>query len=239
MTVRWTAHGAAALVAAFTGFQASAETVGTAGVPTGFGLSGETLAFSVSGSYGSPRNPPADDTRFDASGTVMAGFGNPVDGLGLHGGVSVTSFRDFGASGSLTLGVHKMFQTSEAGIYSVALNATNLAPWGNARGLDTGVSLVGSYLTSINGRFALFSAGATTDSNTARDVDGVFGFGIGITDNLGLSIGQVGDRTALGVTLSPSLLAGNSVSISANHNHSTDENTLVIDIGRAIGLARN
>lgn len=227
------------MVTLLTGFQASAETVGTAGVPTGFGLAGGTLAFSVSGSYGSPRNPPVDDTRFDGSGSVMAGFGNPVDGLGLHGGVSVTSFRDFGASGSLTLGAHKMFQTSEAGIYSIALNATNLAPWGDAKRLDTGVSLVGSYLTSINGRFALFSAGATTDSNAARDVEGVFGFGIGVTDNLGLSIGQVGDRTALGVTLSPSLLAGNSVSISANHNHSTDENTLVIDIGRAIGLARN
>lgn len=220
------------------GLPAAAQTVGTAGVPTGFGLAGGVLALSASGSYGPERNPPADTTRYDGSGSVMLGFGDPVAGLGVQGGVNVTSFRDFGESGYLSLGAHKMFQTSEAGVYSVALNVTHIEPWGDAEGLDPGVSLVGSYLTSVGGRLALVSLGAATDTNNARDVEAVFGFGLGVSDNLAVSLGQVGQRTAVGMTFAPTMLAGNSLSVSVNHNHDTGDNTLVVDLGRVFSLKR-
>lgn len=239
MHVKRTALGTAVLVTLLCGFQVSAETVGTAGVPTGFGLAGGALGVSLSGSYGEPRNPPTDNTRFDASGAVMAGFGNPVDGLGFQAGVSITSFRNFGKSGSLTLGVHKMFQTSEAGLYSVALNATNLAPWGDAEQLDAGASLVGSYLTSMGGKLALISLGAANDTNAARDVEGIFGFGIGLTDDVGVSIGQAGSRTAVGMSFATNVIAGNSLNISVSHDADTDDNTLVFDLSRTFNLFGN
>ena len=231
--------GAAAALALMVGVAAPAQTVGTAGVPTGFGVADGTVAFSVSGSYGPRRNPPIDNTRLDASGSVIAGFGNPVSGLGVQAGVNVTSFRRFAASGYLSFGVHRMFQTSEAGVYSVALNASHLAPWGDARRQRPGYSLVGSYLTSVGGRLAMVTLGAATDTNAARKVEGLAGFGIGVSDKVAVSVGQVGARTSLGLTLAPAVLAGNTLSVSVNHNRRTGANTLVVDISRSVKLFGN
>lgn len=239
MTHRFSFFSMAAAAVIMIGLPAAAQTVGTAGVPTGFGLAGGVLALSASGSYGPERNPPADTTRYDGSGSVLLGFGDPVAGLGVQGGVNVTSFRDFGESGYLSLGVHKMFQTGDAGIYSVALNATHLEPWGDAELLDPGVSLMGSYLTSFGGRLAMISLGAATDTNNARDVEAVFGAGFGVSDTVAVSLGQVGQRTALGMSFSPAILAGNSLSLSVNHNHDTGDNTFVVDLGRTFSLFKN
>lgn len=216
-----------------------AQTVGTAGVPTGFGLAGGVLALSASGSYGPERNPPADTTRYDGSGAVMLGFGDPVDGLGVQGGINITSFRDFGESGYLSLGVHKLFQTSEAGVYSVALNVSHIAPWGDAELLDPGVSLVGSYLTSFGGRLAMVSLGAATDTNNDRDLEPIFGFGVGLSENVAVNLGQVGQRTVVGMSFSPDMLGGLSLTVSLNHNHDNGDNTLVVDLGRAFNLFKN
>jgi hypothetical protein len=230
----------ATVLALSCGATASAQTVGIADVPSGFGLAGGVLAFSLAGSYGPERGPVGpDNTRFDASSAILAGFGNPVAGLGVQGGINLTSFRNFGESGYFSFGVHKLFQTSDAGVYSVALNVGHLAPWGDAKRLDPGVSLVGTYLTSLGGNLAMISVGAATDNNDARDVKGVFGFGLGVSDTVALSIGQAGNRTALGVTFAPSLFAGNFLSVSINHNRDTNDNTLVVNIGRAFSILRN
>lgn len=220
------------------GSAASSETVlaATAGIPSGFGLSGESVALSASGSVGSPRNPPTDNTRFDASASLLAGFGDPVVGLGFQAGLNVTSVRNFGESGYLTLGVHKMFQTSEKGVFSVALNATHVGPWGNATVLDPGYSLVGSYLTSVNGHLAVFSAGAATDVNPDRDLEPVVGMGIGIADAVSFSVGQVGAKSVVGMSFAPQRLGGGSISVSVNHNHDSSRNTLVVDLARVISI---
>lgn len=220
------------------GSAASSETVlvGTAGIPSGFGLSGGSVGLTASGSFGSPRNPPIDNTRFDASASLLTGFGDPVSGLGFQAGLNVTSVRNFGESGYLTLGVHKMFQTNEKGVFSVALNATHVAPWGNATVLDPGYSLVGSYLTSVSGRLAVFSAGAATDTNANRDVEGVIGMGIGIADAASFSVGQVGAKSVVGMSFSPQWLGGSSLSVSVNHNHDTSRNTLVVDLARVFNI---
>lgn len=224
--------GCATLLAFGVAAPVSAQTVGTAGVPSGLGLAGDVAAVSISGSYG-PERSKTDQTRFDASGSVLAGFGDPVAGFGLQGGVNVTSFRNFGASGYFSLGVHKMFQTSEAGIYSVALNIGHLAPWGDVKDEDESFSLVGTYLTSVGGRLAMFTLGAATDTKAARDVEGIVGVGIGLSENIAVSVGHVGQRTAVGLTLSPAMFGGNSVSVSVNHDHDRNENKLVVDLGRA------
>lgn len=224
--------GCATLLALGVATPVTAQTVGTAGVPSGLGLAGDAAAVSISGSYG-PERSKTDKTRLDASGSVLAGFGDPVVGFGVHGGINVTSFRNFGASGYFSLGVHKMFQTSEAGIYSVALNIGHLAPWGDAKNEDESFSLVGTYLTSVVGRLAMFTLGAATDTNAYRDLDGVVGVGIGLSKNVAVSVGQVGHRTAVGLTLSPAMFGGNSVSVSVNRDHYRNENKLVVDLGRA------
>jgi hypothetical protein len=68
---------------------ASAEVVGTPGVPSGFGLAGNVWGLSISGAYGPERNPPEDTERFDGSGSVLFGFGNPAAAVGVQGGLVV------------------------------------------------------------------------------------------------------------------------------------------------------
>lgn len=232
------ASGALAL-SIFAGSQAAAEAIGTPGVPSAFGLAGGGVGISLSGSFGPQRGSSGEDTRFDASSGVTFGFGNPVTGVGVQSGIALTSFRDFGASGYLTLGVHKMFQSSDAGIYSVALNASHIAPWGDSEALDPGISLLGSYLTSFGSNFALVTVGVGNDMNDERDVQGIFGVGVGVGESYAVSIGQVGDRTSIGLTVSPDLLAGTSLGISVNHDWDTHDNTLVVDIGRTFSLFKN
>jgi hypothetical protein len=214
---------------------AVAQTIGTPGVPSGFGLAGGSVGLSGSGSYG----PDRGDTKLDASSGLTFGFGNPVTGVGIQTGANLTSFRDFGASGYFTYGLHKMFQTSDAGIYSVALNVSHIAPWGDARQSDPGYSLLGSYLTSFGSNLALITVGVGNDMNDERDVRGIFGIGMGIGENYAVSLGQVGDRIALGLTMSPTLLAGNSLSVSINHDASSNENTLAVDVSRSFYLFKN
>lgn len=213
----------------------SAQTIGTPGVPSGFGLAGGVAAVSVSGSYGSSRGGP-DDTRFDASTALTLGFGNPVTGVGLQGGVNLTSFRNFGASGFFTLGAHKMFQTSGKGIYSVALTGSQIAPWGDSADQEIAMQIVGSYLTSVGGRLALFTLGAGNDSDGENSVIGMIGAGIGITDRVAVSVGQVDQRTSLGLTFSPDYFAGNSVSVSLNYDRVEDDTKLTVDLGRVFAL---
>jgi hypothetical protein len=218
-----------------TGVQATAGTIGTPGVPSGFGLAGGVAALSVSGSYG----PNRGDTRFDASTALTFGFGNPVTGFGIQPGVALTSFRQFGSSGYLTFGVHRMFQTSEAGIYSVALNFSHLAPWGDSERLDPSASLVGSYLTSFGSNLALVTLGVGNDMNDQREVQGIAGIGIGITRDYAVSLGQVGNRTALGVTTSPSWLAGANLSVSVNRDWDRNDTKLAVDLGRLFNIFGN
>jgi hypothetical protein len=222
-------------LAALAGFQASAGTIGTPGVPSGFGLAGGVAGLSISGSYGSDRG----DSRFDASTALTFGFGNPVTGVGIQPGLSITSFRDFGASGYLSFGLHKMFQTSEAGIYSVALNFSHLASWGDAKRLKPGASLVGSYLTSFGSNLALVSIGLGTDMNDRRAVQGIVGIGMGLRASYAVGIGQVGNRTALGLTSSPVWLSGGSVSVSLNHDWKTRDTRLAVDLARSFNLFGN
>jgi hypothetical protein len=70
-----------------------------------------TLGLAVSGTYGQWRGGPGSD-RLDASAALSFGVGDAVNGLGLQADINVNSFRSFGASGYLSLTLHRMFQTS-------------------------------------------------------------------------------------------------------------------------------
>ena len=218
---------------------ASAEVVGTPGVPSGFGLAGNVWAFSLSGSYGPERNPPDDTERTDGSGSLLLGFGNPATAVGVQTGLVLTSFRDFGESGYLTAGVHRLFQFNEFGVGSIAANVSYIAPWGDAEDLDVGGQVIGSYLTSVGGRLALFSLGAANDTNDDRDVEAILGAGFGVSPTMGLSLGQVGERTSAGMALAPRALGGGTLGISVSHDWDSNDNTLTIDFGRAFNLFRS
>lgn len=211
---------------------AAAQTfVATSAVPSGFALSGNTFGLAASGTYGQRRDGPGS-TRWDASSALSFGLGDPVDALGLQVDGNLTSFRDFGASGYLSLTLHRMFQISPAGVYSIAASATHLAPWGDPARLDPGGSLIGSYLFGVGGRLAMATAGIANNFNDERRVEGIVGLGVGVTDGWAVNLGWVGNQAVVGATWRPDFLAGFAVSFSARGDHD-DRPRFGIDLTRA------
>ena len=81
---------------------ATAQTIGMAGIPSGFGVAGNVVALSFSGSYSQQlRGVVPNQTHWDAATSATFGFGNPVSGVGVEVGINLTSFRRFGQSDHL------------------------------------------------------------------------------------------------------------------------------------------
>lgn len=209
--------------------------VGTAAIPSGFGLYGNTLGLSVSGTFGQWRGGAGSD-RLDASAALSFGIGDPVNALGLQADLNVTSFRNFGVSGYLSLTLHRMFQTSSAGVYSVALSASHLAPWGNSARVDPGVSLVGSYMFGLNGRLAMATLGVANNLNNARDVEGIFGFGVAVSDDWAVNLGWAGNQSVFGATWRPQALGGAALSISVRGIEDRNRRLIGFDLSRSFSL---
>jgi len=212
--------------------------VGTAAVPSGFGLHGNTFAAAISGTYGQWRGGAGSD-RLDGSAAFSFGFGDPVDGLGVQADINVTSFRNFGASGYLSLTAHRMFQTSQAGVYSVALSATHLGSWGNSAWVRPGYKLVGSYMFGLDGRLAVVSVGVADNQNMSRRAEGILGFGLAVSDDWAVSAGWVGDQSVLGATWRPAALGGATLAISLRGIEDRNRRLIGFDLSRSFNLMGN
>jgi hypothetical protein len=216
---------------------ATGQVVGTPGAPSAFGLSGGVGAVSLTGSYGKPRGG-VGVTRFDASTAFGVGFGDPVDGVGVQVGVNITSFRKFGDSGYFTAGVHKMFQLSDAGVYSIGINIENIATWGDAKQSKLGANVIGSYMTSINGQLGLITVGAT-NAVLGNKPTGIFAVGMGVTETSSIALSQLGNRSTLGYTIAPSGLSGTSVNLSVARDWKSKENSVAVDLISSFNLFGN
>lgn len=229
--------GTAGVASAQTGTPLGKFTLGTAGLSTAFGMSGNTVALTFSGSYGPPRAP--DNTRFDASTAVSLGLGNPVSGLGLQFDMNLTSFRQFGESGNFSANIHKMFQLNNKGVYSVMLSAGNLGAWGNATRLPENASVIGSYMFGIGAHPAVLSLGATTALNINKDVEAIGSFGYSLNSDWAVSVGFAGDTPVVGATWQPEFLPNTPISISISDIDDEAQRKLSIDIGHTFNLTGN
>lgn len=233
--------GAMALAAtgatAQTGTPLGKLTLGTAGLSTAFGLSGQTVALSFSGSYGPVRGPGGE--RLDASTALSLGLGDPVSGVGLQFDVNLTSFRSFGASGNVSASIHKAFQVNTKGVYSVMLAAGNLGAWGDAEALPENASLIGSYMFGIGPHPAIVTLGATTALNANNDVEAIGSFGYSLNSDWAVSIGFAGDTPVIGATWQPDFLQGTPISVSISDIDDDAQRKLSIDIGRTFSLTGN
>ncbi|TVS01427.1 MAG: hypothetical protein EA407_12325 [Rhodobacteraceae bacterium] len=216
----------------------AAQVVGTPGAPSAFGLSQGGIAAALSGSYENRSRGGLRPTRFDASSSILIGFGDPVDGIGFQMGTSITSFRDFGAAGYFTLGAHKMFQTSEHGLYSVAANLDYLAPWGEARENKPSGNLLLSYMTGFGPRLGLVTLGVANNTRSDRRPVGVFGMGVGISDETSISFAQLGERSTIGLTAVPAVLRGATLSVGLSRDWGSRTSLLTVDIGRSFNMRR-
>lgn len=228
----------AAMAFTASAFTASAESVSIVGLPTGFGLAGNVVSLGVTGSYGPLRGTAPNQTRFDASTSVLFGFGNPATSLGFEFGATLTSFRNFGASGYVDLGFHRMFQGDQSGIGSVSFRAAHIAPWGDSAALRPSYTLAGSYLTSMGGRLVMTTIAASTAYNNAREVRGAIGFGTSVAPDWSISAGYAGDHSVFGATWTPPTMPGASVSFSLSALESTTNRALVINFAQVFNLNR-
>ncbi len=217
---------------------AAAQVVGTPGAPSAFGLPQGVVAGSLSGSYQNRSRGGEQPTRYDASTSLMVGLGNTVDGIGFQLGTNITSFRNFGASGYFTVGVHKVFQTSEQGVYSVAANLDYLAPWGDSRENKPSGNLLLSYMTGFGPRLGLVTLGVANNTRFDRRPVGVFGLGVGISDESSISFAQLGRRSTIGLTTAPAALRGASLSVGLSRDWSSRTNLLTVDIGHSFNIRR-
>jgi len=210
-------------------------------VPSGFGLSGGNLSLSLSGTYGPERSPNDDDNdRFDASTAVAFGFGDPVSAVGVELGLVLSSFRDFGASGFLTVGVNRQF-AFEGGVTSINVSASNLAAWGDAENNDVSYSVVGSVAYALGNTPMVTTLGYGTSYGTGFgfseddcyvECEGiVFGIGAGISETWAISAGVVGDHSILGATYFPATVEGLSANIWVRDADDSDSATFGVDLG--------
>jgi hypothetical protein len=231
------ALASAGVAAAQNGTPLGKFTLGTAGLSTAFGLSGNTLGLTFSGSYGPPRG--IDATRYDASTALSLGLGNPVSGVGLQFDANLTSFRNFGVSGNFSASIHKMFQFNDKGIYSVMLSAGNLGAWGDAATLPENASVIGSYMFGIGPHPAVVTLGATTALNPNNDIEAIGSFGYSLNSDWAVSVGFAGDTPVVGATWQPAFLSNTPISISISDIDDEAQRKLSIDIGHTFSLTGN
>ncbi|MCC6007000.1 MAG: hypothetical protein JJU40_04935 [Rhodobacteraceae bacterium] len=206
---------------------------GIAAVPSGFGLSGGTASVSLSGSYGPPRGP--DNTRFDASTAIAAGFGNPATAVGVEVGLVNTSFRRFGHSGFFTLGVNRQFPI-EGGTGSVSVSASNIAGWGDSRNNPVAGTIVASFAYSINGRPVMATIGAGSRLTRNNEAGIIAGFGMSVAPDWAISAGVVGDSPIIGASYFPPMLEGASVNFSLRDFDRGSNTVFGVDLGYAFNL---
>ena len=220
---------------------ATAQTIGMAAIPSGFGVAGNVVALGFSGTYSQQlRGVAPNQTHFDAATSATFGFGNPVSGVGVELGVNLTSFRRFGQSGHLSLGVHHMWQAGQ-GAFSAALRASYLGAWGDIKTYNPAYSLTGSWIGGVGSRLAMFTVGVGTgwgQLGSDRTTRGAVGFAVGLNEQWSANIGYVGQESVIGAIWNPPALNGASIAFSIRNIEDSGNATFAVDIGRAFALMR-
>lgn len=210
-------------------------------VPSGFGLSGGDLSLSASGTYGPERSPDDDsDDKSDASTGIAFGIGDPMTAVGVEFGLVLTSFRDFGASGFLTLGVNRQFDF-DGGVGSINVSASNLGAWGDAESSEVAYSIVGSVAYALGSTPMVTTLGYGTgygngfgfsNDDCVTGCEGiVFGVGAGLSEYWAISAGVVGSSPIIGATYFPSGVDGLSANIWVRDADDSDSATFGVDVG--------
>lgn len=210
--------------------------VATSALPTGFGLGMGDIALGFSALHGPWRGTGPDRTRYDASTSLAYGFGDPNALVGIDFAANITSFRDFGASGYLSVSLHRRMQFAGGAIGSVNLTATHLAGWGDSSVLDPAYTLVGSYAGVFGGRRVMVSAGVGDGFHRARGTEGLLAVGVAVAPGVAVSGGFIGSSPVIGASWFPGFLPNSVVNLSVRDIDDSARRTVGIDIGYSFNL---
>jgi len=203
-------------------------------LPSGFSLSHGVGTVSLSGIY-----TPDGRRKIDGDMGLALGFGDPVNAVGFAISADITSLEnDFADSGYLNLSLHRQFRMSR-GYGSVNATVSGIGAYGTASGRDVGGSLVASFVTGTAARPYMITLGIANDLTFAQDIDGIFGLGVGLSNNWAISAGVYGDNNALGVTYFPPFLPNAVVQVSLRNLDDRATRGIGVDIGYAFNLFGN
>ena len=200
-------------------------------LPSGFNLPHGMGAISISGLYG-----PRHVGRFDGDMGMALGFGDPVDGIGFAVSADITSLEnDFADSGYFNVSAHRRF-SGNGGYGSVNATISGLGAFGSASARQVGGSVVVSWVSGTAGLPYMITAGIANDITLTQEVQGILGFGLGLSDQWAVSAGINGNNNSLSVTYFPSFLSNSAVQVSLRNLGDSTRRGIGIDVGYAFNL---
>lgn len=156
----------------------------------------------------------------DGSLAFGIGFGNPNRAIGAQIVANITSAdpRDFGDSGSFSLKFSRVLPEG-LGRGTVGITVDNLAPWGDVVGEDVKTSIAWTSAKQFslgNGKRlpVLFNLGVASETDRRNSWTPFAAVGLGISENLSLTVAHNGDYAILGASARLPWLENVSVSAS-------------------------
>lgn len=204
-------------------------------VASGFGASGNS--FFAAASY-TDRDEQTDGNDDDGSIIVGAGFGDPIDAVGVEVSLGLTSVSTslwgdgkFADEGNVNLKIHKQYRPiGTFPVVSVSVGVSNLTGWGGTLDNPANTYLAASGISSLGGlgqygvMYTLGYGSAVSDGETSGDLFG----GIGVArGDFSASGSFIGDQINLSANWFPSFFNGAVFSYSRS------------DITNTSGLSRN
>ncbi|MBR9764748.1 MAG: hypothetical protein GYB53_14770 [Rhodobacteraceae bacterium] len=179
----------------------------------------------VSGSLSDPRGGVAGNDM-DGSLAFGAGFGNPIDAVGVQVDVNITGTDPLGDSGGLGLKLGRAVSLQPNHVVFASVGASNLAPWGDAKQGDTRWNVTLSGLTQLEGPTLIhplmWTVGYGSDAvlvtpGSSSTEEGFFaGVGIGVTKYLGVAISGTENQLNAGIGVKVPGVDGLNVSLGVN-----------------------
>ena len=179
-----------------------ARRVGLFGIPTGFGAGRGIWFASVAATNRRDRRQIGD---WDASLAIGAGFGDPVNGIGITPVIDITSVSPFhfGESGKVGVKLSREMRFGGEWRGAVGLDLDNLLTWGDSRVLDPEWTLAVSAVRLGWPDWphpVLLSAGIGSGVKARSTDPGWFaGAGVGLNERFGVSLGWYGDEAIGGL----------------------------------------
>lgn len=162
----------------------------------------------------------------DGSLAFGAGFGNPIDAVGVQVDVNITGTDPLGDSGGLGLKLGRALVLQPNHVIFGSVAASNLAPWGDAAAGDTRWNVTVSGMTQIDGPTlihpVMWTVGYGSDAvlvtpGSSTTEEGFFaGVGIGVTKYLGVAVSGTENQLNAGIGLKVPGVEGLNVSFGVN-----------------------
>ncbi len=178
---------------------------------------------TVYGSIGGSTDSQYSDYDIDGSAEFGFGIGDADEGLGAQMSVVFASLTDdFGDAGYLNFKISRRIAAGDHPTY-IGLEGSQIGTWGDSDVLEpqgtVAITTFGraSFGSSTEAYPYMLTAGAGTGlRNNQQDPGVIFGAGVGLTENFGVSAAWTGETVDMGVGFRAKALGNASLTVQVN-----------------------